>query len=172
MPNEPGISFVFVPHGALVPDKLRGADWVRIPATLVPRGSRRLTPSGQPWPSDRNGRDWPMDRFGRPICPLAELPPGGPAPGEATLGNDDPVAAYLAAGAAFHDPAAAAGPGQAAAAGGGSNTGGSPSSGPAAPDWSGKPAIPQPGKPPVSDISSTMMETPEPNGTCLLPSNP
>jgi hypothetical protein len=103
------IPFVFVPEGAPVPDAVRAPDWVRIPATFVPRGDKRLTPTGRPWPRDRSGREWPTDRLGRPICPLWDLYPGVRAPGEAAADGGDPIAAFNEADAVFRDPARAAG---------------------------------------------------------------
>jgi len=101
--------FLFVPEGAPVPDAVKGPEWIRIPATFVPRPSGRLTSAGHPWPRDRHGRDWARDRFGRPICPLNEMAPGVRAPGEDVPSGDDPVAAFMAMEAVFRDPIAAAG---------------------------------------------------------------
>lgn len=101
--------FLFVPEGAPVPDAVKGPEWIRLPATFVPRPSGRLTSAGHPWPRDRHGRDWARDRFGRPICPLNEMAPGVRAPGEGVPSGDDPVAAFMAMEAVFRDPIAAAG---------------------------------------------------------------
>jgi hypothetical protein len=156
MSDELKAPFVFVPEGAPAPDEVRGPEWLRIPATFVPRGGGRLTPSGQPWPCDRNGQEWPKDRLGRPVCPLWDLYPGVRAPGEGPPGGDDPVAAYIVADAVFRDPAAVAGLTQLAATGGRSGAGVSPPSGivsPAAPDRDKQWLVrTQHGKQPVYDI--------------------
>ncbi len=132
-----------------MPDSVRGPDWVRVPATFVPRGGGRLTPSGQPWPRDRNVQEWPKDRLGRPVCPLWDLYPGVRAPGEGVPGADDPVAALMATDAVFRDPAAAAGLVQTAADGGRDGRVGADDSSP------GRPAAPaQHGNRPVDDGSA------------------
>jgi hypothetical protein len=125
MSGQMRVPFVFVPEGEPVPGEVHGPDWVSLPATFVPEGDGQATASGQPWPRDRLGRPWGRDRRGNPVCPLTELPPGGPVPGENALDAPDPVAAYRATEAVFRDPAAAAGLVRTAAAGGRGNAGGS-----------------------------------------------
>ena len=154
MSDELKTPFVFVPDGSPAPDAVRGPNGIRVPATFVPRGGGRLTPSGQPWPRDRTGREWPKDRLGRPVCPLWDLYPGVRAPGEAAPESGDPVAAFLAMDAVFRDPAAAAGLLQTAAASGRGESpgaGDNAPTGPAVPDkqWA---ATARPGTQPVYDI--------------------
>jgi len=148
MSDELKTPFVFVPEGAPVPDAVRGPEWMRTPATFVPRGGR-VAAASQPWPKDRASGDWPKDRFGRPICPLTDMAPGVRAPGEGIADSGDPVAAFRAADAVFRDPAGAAGLVQTAADGGLDGRLGADDSsrvGPAAPA--------QHGKRPVDDISA------------------
>jgi hypothetical protein len=96
--------FLFVPAGSPAPDAVRGPNWIRIPATFVPREGGRTTASGEPWPRDRKGREWAKDRFWRPIVPLDQMPPGEAAPE-----FDDPVAVFLKMNEVFRDPAGTAG---------------------------------------------------------------
>ena len=44
-----------------------------------------FVPEGAEVPDAVRGPGWAQGRDGHPICPLTELPPGGPVPGESTL---------------------------------------------------------------------------------------
>jgi hypothetical protein len=152
MSDDLSSPFVFVPAGEKVPDQVRGPGWVRVPATFVPRDGGGVSSTGQPWPRDSADRALAKDRSGRPICPLDELPPGAPKPGEGTLKAEDPVATFLAMDEVLQDPAGSAskllnltgGNGQAAAP--------KPSpvpNAPAVPDCSGPQVPPPPEQQPV-----------------------